>query len=371
MTSDPTPRFVTDDTLPRTVDRLTGLAAKAGVPLNVFEIGQSRSGRPLFGLVLGSASRTATLTAGAHADEPAGPMAALALADHLLTTSEGRQLLAQVRLVICPQVNPDGAAANSSWFADPADPLHYFRSVVREGPGDDIEFGYPPPDSLDPMPASVPQSVRPENFAVARFLAGHGPVVFHASLHGMAVAEGAWFLIGANWINRTARLRELLDEASRAAGLPLHDLDRHGDKGFFRIGPGFCTTPTSAGMRDHFLAAGDPATAELFLLNSMEFTQSLGGDPLVMVSELPLFLIGNRPPADAYTPDAPPPPVPTPSDRFRAALQQLRRSSGDPDPADVSRLAAEHQLRPLPFAVQVDLIRKMVLEGLRTALHGT
>jgi hypothetical protein len=43
-------------------------------------------------------------------------------------------------------------------------------------------------------------------------------------------------------------------------------------------------------MRDHFLALGDEETAARFRPSSMEAIRSLGGDPLTLVSEMPLFI---------------------------------------------------------------------------------
>lgn len=44
-------------------------------------------------------------------------------------------------------------------------------------------------------------------------------------------------------------------------------------------------------MRTFFRAQDDPEMAQRFHDSSMEFVASLGGDPLSMVTELPLFLV--------------------------------------------------------------------------------
>jgi hypothetical protein len=49
-------------------------------------------------------------------------------------------------------------------------------------------------------------------------------------------------------------------------------------------------------MRSHFLARGDSKTASRFHQSSMEFVRSLGGDPLCLVTELPLFVVPNESP---------------------------------------------------------------------------
>src|SRR5690606_3559887 len=126
------------------------------------QIGLSRAGRPLYGLVVGDGSAHCSITAGAHADEPAGPMTAMLLAEWLAgETQAAREFRQQFTFRICPQVNPDGAEANREWFAPIPDFLTYLRHVKREGPGDDIEFGYP---------GGGRSAMRPENQAVAGFL---------------------------------------------------------------------------------------------------------------------------------------------------------------------------------------------------------
>ncbi|MDX1390468.1 MAG: hypothetical protein R3344_14865, partial [Acidobacteriota bacterium] len=100
-----------------------------------------------------------------------------------------------------------------------------------------------------------------------------------------------WFLIEPAWIHRTAPLRTYLAERVRERGYRLHDVERYGEKGFVRIERGFATRPDSVAMREHFLALGDPETAARFRPNSMEHMRSLGGDPLTLVSEMPLFLL--------------------------------------------------------------------------------
>src|SRR5690606_21009751 len=85
-------------------------------------IGASREGRPLLGLRIGEGELAATITAGAHADEPAGPRTAWGLARWLSGASEAAAYLrSRYTFYICPQVNPDGAVANSPWFDEVPD----------------------------------------------------------------------------------------------------------------------------------------------------------------------------------------------------------------------------------------------------------
>ena len=52
---------------------------------------------------------------------------------------------------------------------------------------------------------------RPENEAAMAFLEPHGPYAAHFSLHGMAFAEGAWFLICNEWADRAGDLLDSIE----------------------------------------------------------------------------------------------------------------------------------------------------------------
>ena len=259
-------------------------------------IGESVEGAPLLGVTLGYGPRLVTLVAGAHADEPVGPETlATLIVEGLAARGWGAEgggladLLGQVTFRIVPHLNPDAETRNWRWIerwdaSAPAASLgHFLRHRRREPPGRDVEFGYP--------------DLRPENRAATDFLFGAGPVALHASLHGMAFSEGALLLVEKGWLgtDRDAGLRAGFAAAAEAAGLPLHDHDREGDKGFRYAGPGFWSTPEGAAMRDHFLAAGDPRTAALFRRSSMEQALRTAPEdpPLCVVTELPLFRVAS------------------------------------------------------------------------------
>lgn len=259
-------------------------------------IGYSREGRPLRAFELGHGPMRVSLIGGCHADEPVGPSMLRLLVRYLGGLSSDHPLLDEWRWLVVPDVNPDGAQRNAPWSdhdlgtpdhrgqPDRAyDPVLYVRHVVREAPGDDIEFGFP----RDPSD----NQARPENQAVAKFLDSAGPLHLHGTFHGMGLAPGPWFLIEPSWIDRTVEMRNALRQQVRAMKYPLFDVDRRGDKGFRRIDEGFSTRPDSEAMRDHFLALNDNEMASRFRPSSMELVRSLGGDPLTLVSEMPLFLV--------------------------------------------------------------------------------
>ncbi|MDX1632963.1 MAG: hypothetical protein R3234_13920, partial [Thermoanaerobaculia bacterium] len=116
-----------------------------------------------------------------------------------------------------------------------------------------------------------------------------------------------------------------------------------------RIGPGFTTRPDSRSMRDHFLARGEPEMAARFRPSSMEYVRSLGGDPLTMVSEMPLFLLPPEGPlADPNLPRVP---------RLEILEDAIDRHG--PDAAD------QLGIRPMPIRDQMRLQLALVDEGLR------
>jgi hypothetical protein len=254
------------------------------------QIGVSEEGRPIAGVVMGKGARRVSLIAGAHSDEPVGPETLRTL---IIEGLKQRDLLGdwfeQFQFVIVPHINPDGEARNQNWIAKWPDVEAYLLNAFREPPGRDLEFGFP--------------NMRVENKCVSEFLQLHAPFALHASLHGMGFAEGAMLLIERRWIDKTQTLREQFKQAVRAAGLRLHDHDRKGEKGFHYIEPGFWTTPEGSAMRNFFSAKpmrssgegkNDSTTAQLFHDSSMEFVRTLGGDPLCLVTELPLFVINKE-----------------------------------------------------------------------------
>lgn len=330
-------------------------------------IGTSREGRPIHALRVGSGTLRASLLAGCHADEPTGPRLLRRLAGHLRSLPASDPLLALCEWWILPHINPDGAARNAAWqppAAEAYDPVAYLRHAVREPPGDDIEFGFP----RDPDDAGA----RPENRAAYAWWRGaDGPFHLHASLHGMAFAGGPWFLVEPAWSERCDRLIARCIAEARALGYALHDVDRRGEKGFHRLGPGFATRPDSRAMRAHFEARGDLETASRFRPSSMEAIRALGGDPLTLVSEMPLFLtpgVGER--------IGPPDPA---AEAWRARIDGWRRAlldaAGEEEEEEtaarrVRREAAEAGLRPMPVRDQMTLQWTFVAAGLDEAFRS-
>ena len=339
-------------------------ASIAPAPPGARVLGLSRGGREVLGWVLGRGSRRVSLIAGCHADEPVGPAMLRRLAAYLAGLGPGEPLVERYTWFVVPHVNPDGEAANAAWSAATVEArdhlgaadrafelMAYLRQAVREPPGDDVEFGFP----RSPDPAADP-GARPENRAVAAFLAAGAPFALHGSFHGMGFAPGPWFLIDAAWIGRTGPLRRALRERVQAMGYRPFDVDRGGEKGFRRIDEGFSTRPDSGAMRAFFEARGDPATAGLFRPSSMEYVRALGGDPLTLVSEMPLFLRPQREPEIG----------PAGEGELRSWLAQL---AAHPDPSAARAEAERAGVRGMPLRDQMRLQLAFLGEALTAAAH--
>ena len=327
------------------VQELIRAACEANADIASFhDLGASEDGRPLFGVVLGTGPKAVSLIAGNHADEPVGPETLrLFLLEGIKQRERLAPLFERFRFVVVPHTNPDGEARNQAWMAAWPDVQAYVREVRREAPGRDVEFGFP--------------AMRAENRAVSGFLQAHAPFALHMSLHGMAFSEGAMLLINRPWAFRTERLQAGFAEAARGAGLRLHDHNRKGEKGFFYLGPGFTTTPEGEAMRTFFRSQGDEATAAFFHEASMDFVEGLGGDPLCLVTELPLFLVERE--GTMYDPG-----VPTAYLAFKERLPEwkllLQRGGDDSD------LLSGFRLQPLNLTVAIRLQLQALQLGLET-----
>ena len=254
-------------------------------------IGYSQNKRPVFGWKTGSGNSLISLIGGCHADEPVGPRFLQHLAAYLHHLPASHYLLQYFTWYIVPHVNPDGEVVNRKWY-NPNDAHYvlgqYLQHVVRELPGDDLEFGFPVKDEFPPL--------RPENEAVYRFWKQDGePFTLHASLHGMGSSYGPWFLLDPHRTGRLNPLKEQCREQVSKMGYTLNDEPRNGEKGFHRLEEGFATHPNGKAMRKFFQSANDEDTAHLFHASSMESVCSLGGNCLTLVTEMPLFLLPDRP----------------------------------------------------------------------------
>jgi hypothetical protein len=248
------------------------LGAMTQMP-KITEVGSSEKGKSLQAFTFGHGRQNVYMAAGHHSDEPLGPHTLRALIlqhEHWLSA----ELKERYSFTIIPHVNLDGEGINAQWIQNCSARESLLNKPMRELPGRDMEFAYP--------------NRRRETTAVTEYLKGCGPMDLYLNLHGMLLSEGALLLM-AHHDKRYKNIKERFGERAGDLHWKLHDHDRKGDKGFDYFGAGFTSTPRGQAMREHFLAKGDPAMADKFGQSSMEFVQSLGGDPMMLVSEIPLF----------------------------------------------------------------------------------
>lgn len=315
--------------------------------------GRSREGRPIPAFRFGAGPLRLSLIAGCHADEPAGPRLLRQLVSWLAAQPAGHPLLTHYHWHIVPHVNPDGEALNRRWYEEDAevyDLARYLRGVDRALPREDIEFGFPIKGYIG--------SKRPENaFLYECWNAFGGNFHLHASLHSMAFAFGAWFLIDPDWVERSLTLQQRCRRAAQALGYPLHDVDREGEKGFHRIGPGFATRPNHRAMRQFFLDRDDPAMASFFHPSSMESIAALSEECLTLVSELPAFILPRK------TED-----LSWPNPEFDDWMEKIhgwkaQLHLGEKSDAEVNAAARAAGIRPMPVRDQLRLQWRLVAAG--------
>jgi hypothetical protein len=320
--------------------------------LHSLELGQSREGRLVAGYRFGRGSKKISLLAGCHADEPVGPALLERIASFLASLPGDETLLREYEWWIVPHINPDGAERNRGWsdvVSDRYDLSTYLRHVVRELPGDDIEFGFPRDVDDD--------GARPENRAVYNWwLSDPRPFDLHVSLHGMGFAGGPWFLIDPDWRDRCDLLKDRCRAATEALGYKLHDIQRNGEKGFERIERGFCTRPNSEAMARYFIERNDPEMAAKFRPSSMETIRSMGGDALTLVTEIPLFVL----PGVGETID-PTDPV---AESWRKKIEDWRSRIAAGVSGSVKREIETSGVRSVPIADQMRLQWETIRAGL-------
>ncbi len=312
-------------------------------------IGYSREHRPIQAYSIGQGSLNISLIGGCHADEPVGPRLLRHFVAYLQSLSPANPLLTNFIWWIIPHTNPDGEIKNKSWYTDDDDEydcMTYLKHVIREPPGDDVEFAFPF-DSHD-------KNTRPENIAIYNWWqsAPH-PFNLHVSLHGMAVGVGPWFLVEKDWWPRCNHLKILCNSKVIELGYDLHDVERNGEKGFYRLDKGFCSRPDSRAMRQYFIEQNDLDMAEKFRPSSMETIRAFGGDPLTLVSEMPLFIV---PPESSGH---------TTIQEWKKKIHEWRgNKTGDsPD------WAKEMNIRPFPIRDQMILQWTFIAGGIKVLLE--
>ncbi len=321
-------------------------------------IGFSRENRPIHAAVLGEGDFHISLIAGCHADEPVGPRLLRKLYAFLSSLPPNHSLLTNYRWWLVPHANPDGEAVNKKWYSDKDkrfDLVEYMKHAVRELPGEDVEFSFPYEIGH--------HGQRPENEAIHKFWVSAGREFdLHASLHGMMVAAGPWFLIEREWIPKSELMQKRCRQEVDEMRYVLHDVDRRDEKGFRRISDGFCTRPDSKAMQRFFIHHNDLQTAEKFYPSSMEAIRALGGDPLTIVSEMPLFIIPDLPEKMVF-----PDPV---WNRWNAKLQGWKNTllSNPKRENEIRQKIKESGIKPMPVNDQMRLQWRFITAAVEQVL---
>ncbi|HPM97000.1 MAG TPA: hypothetical protein PL021_03040 [bacterium] len=249
-------------------------------------IGYTHEGWPITAYRFGRGPLRISLLAGCQGDEPVGPMLLEKLVAYLHSLAADHQMLSDFNWSIVPNINRDSQLANAAWTRDAEsafDPIKYLRFRKRDEPAEDMEFGFPlSPDDNE---------AHPENSAVYLWWKKQEqPFHLHVSLHNMGFGAGPWFLLSPQWSQRCPLLIQLCQQAAKDLRYHLHDVERLGENGYNRIGRGFCTHPISMAIQHFYIIRDDFARAKKIRLSSMECVRSFGGDPLTLMSEIPLFI---------------------------------------------------------------------------------
>jgi Zinc carboxypeptidase len=258
------------------LESLDDLARVHGPLICVDTAGRSRQERELICVRVGNGPSVIAISAGAHADEPAGIATCLVLIQNLLENRGFRDLLQRFTFLIHPMIDPDGAAINACWTLHDYDYRGYFLHNFRNNtPGEDCEQG---------LSVTQAQEDRPEMaFFRQNALAHRGQVVFYATLHTTHRSGGSLFLIseGAEDPNRMATLTEIC----AAFDMPVMDIDPLGEDGIEYVCPGFLRPPSMASIAQ--LYEDMPDVLAQLKMSTYEFFERECGCPFSMISELP------------------------------------------------------------------------------------
>lgn len=325
-------------------------------------IGKSRKKRALYGFRFGRGTFKISLIAGCHADEPTGPIFLSHLVKYLHSLPRHSPFLSELSWWIVPHVNPDGAFNNRKWYSSSDNSFDLVGNLLyaqRELPGDDVEFGFP-------LLPDIP-SLRGETEAVYQFWKTAGSSFdLHVSLHGMRIAYGPWFLIDRDFMSEAAHIIADCSRQVAQMNYVLHDVDRKGEKGFYRLAEGFGSRPDSRAMREHFLLKNDHEMASRFHASSMESIRSLGDSCLTLVTEMPLFII----PRENHHLIWPDPCLSGWEDRLKKWQYQLSQKLLTAD--QVRQQATDEGLTAMPVMDQMRLQWHFIWSGINSQIkdHG-
>ena len=185
-------------------------------------IGRSRKGREIKALIIGQPDKEIiAATANCHAEEAAGTISLLVLADQLVSNPPITKILETHHFLLIPQANPDGYYTNQEWLQKPsssyADFLLYSKRDLRD---EDVEHGIPTEETEG--------LVRPESTAIAEFYKqfSRQGINYYVTLHSRDLGAGAMFLCGEQPKDQTAFA--ILESIVQDNGIPMRREDTWG-----------------------------------------------------------------------------------------------------------------------------------------------
>ena len=256
-----------DAALDEAADVYSGLA-------RVHDIGKSRDGTRLRMLSVGSATRHVLVLGGPHPNEPVGGLSCL----HLIrTVCENEWLRDGLRLSwhFIPNVDPDGARLNESWFPTPADRHAYTVGFYRPAMTEQVEWTFPY-DAGDVSFASP----LPETRALMAVIDELRPSLLY-SLHN-ADSGGAFFYLSHYMPDLAGELRDL----TLHVGLPI-DVGLADEPDAEAIGPGVFLIPPAIDMARELLEAGRDLVTHPLGASSADYAARYG--TLSLVTEVPCW----------------------------------------------------------------------------------
>jgi hypothetical protein len=256
--------------------RLSAFQLSAGAVCH--KIGQSRLGRNIFALEIGRGKQRVLAVAGAHADEPTGTIALLKLADEL-TSAENKDLLEFFTFSFIPMLDPDGTAMNWKWLKNPPSfKKMALYSIRNNDPAEDLEHCIPVSDN---------QRILPEAKAFKDFVDSRRGLHSYTTLHNLHLAGGPLFILSAAEAKSEAFLIQFMTKACHDHGLELMDLDLHGEKGIYRLAPGFLTPPLIQDMLDNY--RGRKNVTDRIRMATYQYAAESCGAKISLITEVPLF----------------------------------------------------------------------------------
>jgi hypothetical protein len=105
-------------------------------------IGESREGRPISCLKIGTGDRNALLFAFPHPNEPIGSMTVEFLSKYLAENPDFTEKTGFTWHLI-KAIDPDGAALNEGWFKGDFDPVKYAKHFYRPASHEQMEWTFP------------------------------------------------------------------------------------------------------------------------------------------------------------------------------------------------------------------------------------